>query len=118
MATRPLRTFTVLPNLPAELQGLQQLAYNLWWCWNHDAISLFRRIDEHAFDKAEHSPVRLLATIGQDRLEQLTGDDGFMAQMNRVVEGLNRYLTASTWFHETYGKKADDLDAAVKRYRV
>src|SRR5438105_57560 len=46
MATRPLRTFTVLPNLPPEMQGLQELSYNVWWCWNHDAIALFRRIDE------------------------------------------------------------------------
>src|ERR1700722_14997510 len=53
MATRSLRTFTVLPNLPPALQGLQQLAYNLWWCWNHDAIALFRRIDEVKFEKAE-----------------------------------------------------------------
>src|SRR5271168_3932676 len=110
MATRPLRTFTVLPNLPPELQGLQQLAYNLWWCWNHDAIALFRRIDEKIFEKAEHSPVRLLATIGQDRLEHLRADDGFMAHMNRVLEDLERYLTASTWFQETYIKKSADTD--------
>ncbi len=87
MATRPLRTFTVLPNLPPELQGLQDLAYNLWWCWNHDAISLLRRIDEKTFDQTEHSPVRLLASIGQERLEKLKDDEGFMAQMHRVLEG-------------------------------
>src|SRR5438874_9642463 len=118
MSTRPLRTFTVLPNLPPELQPLQQLAYNLWWCWNHDAISLFRRIDEKAFDKAEHSPVRLLATIGQERLEQLRDDDGFMAHMQRVVEALNRYLTATTWFHETFAKNAEDQSAILNRYRI
>src|SRR3954468_21192419 len=105
MPARPLRTFTVLPHLPDRLQGLQKLAYNLWWCWNHDAISLFRRIDENTFDKAEHSPVRLLATIGQDRLEQLRDDDGFMAHMHRVLDALNRYMTASTWFHDNFVKK-------------
>ena len=78
MATRPLRTFTVLPNLPPELQGLQELAYDLWWCWNHDAISLLRRIDEKAFDANEHSPVRLLASIGQERLEKLQEDEGLI----------------------------------------
>src|SRR3954463_3265741 len=92
MAARSLRTFTVLPNLPPELQGLQQLAYNLWWCWNHDAIALFRRIDESTFDHADHSPVRLLATIGQERLEALREDDGFMAHLNRVLERQTKYL--------------------------
>jgi starch phosphorylase len=102
MATRPLRTFTVLPNLPPELQGLQPIAYNLWWCWNHDAIALLRRIDEQKFEETEHSPVKLLATVGQDRLEQLRDDEGFMAHLGRVLEAQNRYLTAPTWFQETY----------------
>ncbi|MBI2807469.1 MAG: alpha-glucan family phosphorylase [Planctomycetes bacterium] len=118
MATRPLRTFTVLPNLPAELQGLQQLAYNLWWCWNHDAIALFRRIDEQRFEEAEHSPVRLLATVGQDQLDQLKEDEGFMAHLSRVVDAQDRYLTAPTWFNETFVKKTDDPDAAGQRYRM
>src|SRR5687767_2690430 len=118
MATRPLRTFTVLPNLPPELQGLQELAYNLWWCWNHDAIALIRRIDEKQFERAEHSPVRLLASVGQGRLEQLKDDEGFMAHMKRVLEAQQRYMSASTWFHETYVKKADDPEAAAGRYRM
>jgi glycogen phosphorylase len=118
MATRPLRTFTVLPNLPAELQGLQDLAYNVWWCWNHDAISLLRRIDEKTFDQTEHSPVRLLAGVGQDRLEKLKEDEGFMAQMQRVLETQQRYLNSTTWFHETYLRKADNLEAGIQRYRT
>src|SRR5262249_49907456 len=31
MPARPIRTFTVLPQLPSRLQALQQLAYNMWW---------------------------------------------------------------------------------------
>ena len=43
MTSLPIRTFTVLPHLPERLQTLHKLAYNLWWCWNHEAIALFRR---------------------------------------------------------------------------
>ena len=64
---RPIRTFTVLPHLPARLQALHKLAYNMWWCWNHDAIALFRRIDADLFEAVEHSPVKLLGAIEQDR---------------------------------------------------
>ena len=32
-------------NLPAELEGLGDLAYNLWWSWTPRAQSLFSRID-------------------------------------------------------------------------
>ena len=62
---RPIRTFTVLPHLPERLQALQKLAYNMWWCWNHEAIALFRRIDGDAFEALDHSPVKLLGVVSQ-----------------------------------------------------
>lgn len=103
MAARPIRTFTVLPHLPERLQALQKLAYNMAWCWNHDAISLFRRIDDDRFEAVENSPVKLLGAIDQARLEQLLHDDGFLAHMDRVEQQLDHYMTAPTWFQETYG---------------
>ncbi len=39
-----LQTFQVFPIIPESLSFLQVLARNLWWCWNLDAIELFRRI--------------------------------------------------------------------------
>ena len=81
MPGRPIRTFTVLPHLPERLQALQKLAYNLWWCWNHEAGALFTRIDSDLFEQLDSSPVKLLGAIDQTRLEQLLRDDGFLAQM-------------------------------------
>src|SRR5437870_1177350 len=104
MAGRSIRTFTVLPHLPERLQALHKVAYNLWWCWNHEAVSLFRRIDDDLFEAVEQSPVKLLGAIEQSRLDQLQRDDGFLAHMDRVEGALNHYMTSSTWFQETYGE--------------
>jgi glycogen phosphorylase len=104
MPGRPIRTFTVLPHLPERLQPLQKLAYNMWWCWNHEAVSLFRRIDDDRFEAVENSPVKLLGEIDQRRLEELLEDDGFLAHMDRIEESLNNYMTSTTWFQETYGE--------------
>jgi starch phosphorylase len=107
MASRSFRTFTVLPHLPERLQPLQKIAYNMWWCWNHEAVSLFRRIDDDTFDAGENSPVKLLGAIDQARLEQLFNDDGFLAHMDRVDEALTHYMTCPTWFQETYPDARD-----------
>ena len=106
MAGRNVRTFTVLPRLPERLQALQKLAYNMWWCWNHEAVALFRRIDADRFEALEHSPVKLLGAIEQTRLEQLLHDDGFLAHMDRVEEAFDSYMNGATWFQETYGPAA------------
>src|SRR5262245_37821316 len=107
MTNRSLRTFTVLPHLPERLQPLHKLAYNMWWCWNHEAVSLFRRIDDDRFDAVENSPVKLLGAIDQARLEQLLDDGGFLAHMDRVDEALTHYMTSTTWFQETYPNAND-----------
>src|SRR3954468_17690033 len=100
MPPRSIRTFTVLPHLPERLQALQKLAYNVWWCWNPEAVSLFRRIDDDKFEALENSPVKLLSAIDQPRLEQLQRDDGFLAHMDRVEEAFNPYITSPTWYQE------------------
>jgi len=103
---RQIRTFTVLPHLPERLQPLQKLAYNLWWCWNHEAIGLFRRIDADLFETVEHSPVKMLGAIEQTRLEHLLQDDGFLAHMDRVESNFDNYMAStSTWFQESYHGK-------------
>ncbi len=71
MAGRSIRTFTVLPRLPDRLRPLQTLAYNLWWCWNADAVALFRRINPDLFEALDHSPIRLLGATDQGRFEEL-----------------------------------------------
>lgn len=103
MPGRSIRTYTVLPHLPERLQALHKLAYNLWWCWNHEAVALFQRLGEDLFEEVEQSPVKLLSAIDQARLEQLLRDDGFLAHMDRVEESLDQYLAGSTWFRDTYG---------------
>jgi glycogen phosphorylase len=115
---RSIRTFTVLPHLPARLQPLQKLAYNLWWCWNHEAVSLFRRMDPDLFERLESSPVKLLSGISQERLEQLHHDEGFLAHMDRVAEALNNYMSAPTWFQETYPDAHTGNGAAVGPCRI
>src|SRR5436305_7888643 len=94
---RIFRSFTVLPNLPERLKALQSLAYNLWWCWHPEAWELFRRIDADAFERLDHSPVRLLEWVSQDRIRELAADDGFLVHLDRVADQLQRYLGSKTW---------------------
>src|SRR5208282_5550 len=114
---RPIRTFTVLPYLPERLQPLHKLAYNMWWCWNHEAVALFRRIDADLFTAFDNSPVKLLGAIDQARLESLLHDDGFLAHMDRVEEAFDHYMQAPTWYQETYGG-SDGQAGQADKHRI
>src|SRR5262245_16415534 len=116
MAARSIRTFTVLPQLPPRLGALHKLAYNLWMSWNHEATALFRRIDTDLWEAVDHSPVKLLGSVDQARLEQLADDDGFLAHMDRVEEAFDSYLAAPTWFQEACAAEHPALAGLVIAY--
>ncbi|MHC4561466.1 MAG: alpha-glucan family phosphorylase [Planctomycetota bacterium] len=100
---RPLRTFTIEPALPPQLTALQEIAYNLRWSWNGEALELFRRLDATEWEQTDHNPVLLLGRISQQRLEQLAADEGFLAQVERVHRDLQAYLKTPGWWPKTYG---------------
>ena len=80
--------------LPAELSKLQEIAYNLWWCWNGDAKDLFRYIDIDAWHRAGSNPIVLLNTISYDRMVELSKDEKFMKQLNGTYAEFRAYMDA------------------------
>lgn len=103
---KPIRTFTVAPSLPESLLHLKDLAYNLWWCWNPEAIALWRRLDPVLWDETYHNPVKILGTISQKRLEEKAKDDAFLANLERVYENFTDYMNEEqTWFDKKHGHR-------------
>lgn len=48
--------YTVVPKLPERLSPLEEMAKNLWFCWNLEVIDLFRSIDPNLWEEAGHNP--------------------------------------------------------------
>jgi starch phosphorylase len=92
----------VIPSLPENLKRLNEIAFNLWWTWEREAIQMWSRIDFDLWDKVDHNPVALLGAVTQSRLKELDSDDSFLAHLERVAEKLESYMTASTWFSAQY----------------
>jgi len=79
-----LQTFQVFPAIPEKLSFLVTLSRNLWWCWHLDAIELFRRIDPKLWAQAGRNPFAFSTLIPQQRLEELSKDESFIAHLVRV----------------------------------
>ncbi len=100
---RPLRAFTIEPSLPPQLAPLLEIAYNLWWSWQGDALDLFRRLDSESWEHCNHNPVAMLGSMSQERLMNVAADDGFLAHMRRVHSLLTEYLRGPGWWQKTRG---------------
>ncbi|MFZ0449084.1 MAG: alpha-glucan family phosphorylase [Desulfatiglandaceae bacterium] len=90
---KPKIKYDVVPNLPENLTVLKRLAYNLLFSWNDDIKDLFHRMDPGLWSSCNQNPVLMLGLLGQGRLDELSGDQGFLAQIERVTRDFERYLS-------------------------
>ena len=94
-----VRIFTVVPELPARLEGLRKLAYNLWWTWHPEAIELFQRLDRNLWELCYHNPVLMLGRLEQKTLDALAEDEPFLTHLDSVVQRLQSDLSRTSWYH-------------------
>ena len=78
------QVYRVYPAVPDALAFLETLARNIWWCWNHEAVDLFRRINPSQWDHVGQNPLAFLARISQRRFDALIRDESFMEHLDRV----------------------------------
>ncbi|MBC8441266.1 MAG: alpha-glucan family phosphorylase [Deltaproteobacteria bacterium] len=79
-----MQIYKVYPSIPEPLSFLDDLARNLWWCWNHEANDLFQRIHPVQWEKIGKNPVAFLSHISQRRFNELSKDESFLVHLGRV----------------------------------
>ena len=102
-----LGTYNVIPSLPENLEHLREIAHNLHWTWNPNSRELFRRLDRELWEETNHNPVMVLGNVSQERLEEVSHDDGFKAHLERVHKYLQEYLNTKTWYDKNYNYPKD-----------
>ena len=76
-----------------EMKKLQELANNLWWCWNVDAIELFESLDPVAFERLEQNPIALMNSLTKSQIDELEQDEKFIARLNKVYDRFKKYMS-------------------------
>ena len=103
---------TVNPQLPKNINRLQEIANNLWWSWNSEFLRLFKDIDNDLWETVDKNPVKFLKRVSQERIERASNDDKFVKEYNKVVKNFDDYMTSKdTWFNKKYPDNKNDLIA-------
>ena len=103
---------TVNPQLPKNINRLQEIANNLWWSWNSEFLRLFKDIDNDLWDTVNKNPVKFLKRVSQERIERASNDDKFVKEYNKIVKNFDDYMTSKdTWFNKKYPDNKNDLIA-------
>ncbi len=103
---------TVNPQLPKNINRLQEIANNLWWSWNTEFLRLFKKIDKDLWETVDKNPVKFLKRVSQERIEMASKDEKFIKEYNKVVKNFDDYITSKdTWFNKNYPENKNDLIA-------
>ncbi len=82
----------VQPVLPKALQPLKELAFNLWWSWNTDAVELFQSILPDQWEALDTNPVMVLESLSLDKINALVNDEKFIDRLHRVYQKFQDYM--------------------------
>ena len=85
----------LFPNLPPRIQGLADLAENLWWSWHPAARMLFKRINRRGWKESSHNPDKMLKEVPAELLESAAGDPDFLRHYDVVVSQFRKALEES-----------------------
>ncbi|HET6489913.1 MAG TPA: alpha-glucan family phosphorylase, partial [Syntrophales bacterium] len=86
------RTFTAVVNLPQKIVRLRELAYNLWWSWNSQAMDLFSLLDPKLWEGMGNNPVRMLETVSPERLSEAAENESYMNLYSQVLQRFDDYM--------------------------
>ena len=82
----------VKSHIPSELEKLSELARNIWWSWNYEAIELFHDLDPVLWKEVGQNPVLLLERMSYAKLEALTKDKVILNRMENVYSKFRAYM--------------------------
>src|SRR5580698_1460277 len=82
---------------PAQ-EKLWELARNVWWCWDHDCVSLFRDLNPVRWRQLNQNPISLLSAMPLGEIERRAGELLLHSRINYVYRRQQEYLNADrTW---------------------
>lgn len=90
-----------IDHLPDSLSGLRELAYNLYWSWNHQSHWLWEKLHAEVWHRTGN-PVQVLQATSEVQLAGLAKDPEFVAKLNQVSHNFGEYLTQESWYSQNY----------------
>ena len=99
---------TANAELPKRIGRLNELAYNLWWAWNPDAINLYKRLNMNLWDMVSHNPIELLQKVSPAALKHAAEDEAYLKDYDRILAEFDAYMNQKeTWFTKHYPQHTD-----------
>ena len=89
-------TNIVLPDLPAELKELREIALNLWWTWNPRGKILFKLLNTYRWKESGHNPIVMLKSLSKEEFRHAIENSFFMREYHYVSAQFGHYMAGQS----------------------
>lgn len=86
-----LKRIFIEPNLPDGLKPLMEIAHNLWWSWNHEAIELFNALGDGLMEQHNYNPIAVLENLTTEQANDLIANKQFMKSLKEIHAAFIEY---------------------------
>jgi len=115
---RPIHNFIVTAKLPKQIEKLNELAYNYWWCWDSEAKELFNRVNRDLWMEVNHNPVLLINQLSVDELNDLAEQDDFVSFLDYIYSKFRDYMESTSWYESLSEKPNGTLAYFSTEYGI
>lgn len=74
------------------VQKLEEIAQNLWWCWQPDGWLVFRDLDPELWHKSNHNPIAFLNELSPKEIEQRAQRTAVASRIQNAHRKLRDYV--------------------------
>ena len=113
-----IRAFRVVPDLPAPLAPLLEIAQNLWWSWHPEAVRLFKRLDPELWEESGHNPIKALGLMDQHVLDRVSKDQSYLHALSLVHARFRHHNERNSWFQQRHASFQSSNGAGERPLRV
>ena len=90
----------LLPEMPAGLEGLAELALDMRWSWSHSADAIWERLHPQLWARTRN-PWAILQAMSPARLQTLAADTDFVARLAQRVQDEREAMAGAGWFGQS-----------------
>ncbi len=72
---------------------LEEMARNIWWSWNDEAIDMFKKLDPELWSVVGQNPVALLERLSYEKLEALSVDKEVLGKIENIYAKFKAYMS-------------------------
>ncbi len=80
-------------HLPDRINGLEELASNLWWSWRPRARMLFKMLDRQAWKESGHNPDKMLRELPAEMLSAAAANPEYLRHYDVVMSIFKSYMS-------------------------